>query len=244
MREILADLVAEQQSLDQSLQRAPDRDWKKRIAPGGPTVQDTIARLAWGEQHAARLLAGEAGIIEQVESYPSSDAFYEAGIAEGRGRRPQEVIEWWRFARADVVDALSRLKSADRIPWFGGDISARTFATIRLAETWSQGLGILSTLDKEITDHPRLVHVAWLGWATLPDAFASHGEPYPDPIRVELVGPSYARWAFGPEGSDQVIRGQGGDWCRLAVGHTTKVGTLTAGGDLAERALSIVRIFP
>jgi hypothetical protein len=49
MREILADLVAEQQGLDQSLQRAPDRDWRQRVATGGVTVQDTIAILASGE---------------------------------------------------------------------------------------------------------------------------------------------------------------------------------------------------
>jgi uncharacterized protein (TIGR03084 family) len=244
MREILADLVAEQQGLDQSLQRAPDRDWKKRLAPGGPTVQETIARLAWGEQHAARLLLGDAKVIGEIEAYPDSDAFHKAGMTQGRTKRPQEVIEWWRFARADVVDALSRVTASTRIPWFGGDISARTFATIRLAETWSQGLGILTALDKEIIDHPRLVHVAWLGWATLPNAFGLAGEAYQEPIRLELVGPSYARWIFGPEGSENVIRGQGGDWCRLAVGHTTKTGSLSAHGDLAERSLSIVNIFP
>jgi uncharacterized protein (TIGR03084 family) len=244
MREILADLVAEQQGLDQSLQRAPDRDWKRRVATGGPAVQDVIARLAWGEQHAARLLLGETEVIKEIEAYPSLDAFHEAGMAEGRGRRPQEVIEWWRFARADVVDALSRLKSADRVPWFDGDISARTFATIRLAETWSQGLRILSSLDKEIVDHPRLVHVAWLGWATLPHAFGLAGEDYPEPVRLELVGPSYARWVFGPEGGANVIRGQGGDWCRVAVGHTSKPGSLVATGDTAQRALSLAAIFP
>jgi uncharacterized protein (TIGR03084 family) len=244
MREILADLVAEQQGLDQSLQRAPDRDWKKRLVSGGPTVQETIGRLAWGEQHAARLLLGEAGVIEEIEAYPSAEAFHRAGMEQAKAKRPQEVIEWWRFARADVVDALSRQKASARVPWFGGDISARTFATIRLAETWAQGLGILSALDKDIVDHPRLVHVAWLGWATLPSAFALEGEAYPEPIRLELVGPSYARWIFGPEGSENVIRGQGGDWCRLAVGHTTKTGSLTAQGEIAERTLSVVGIFP
>ena len=69
MREILADLVAEQQGLDQSLQRAPDRDWRQRVAPGGVTVQDTIAILAWGEQHAARLITSKLTIDDLLADY-------------------------------------------------------------------------------------------------------------------------------------------------------------------------------
>lgn len=243
MREILADLVAEQQGLDQSLQRAPDRDWKRKLATGGPTVQETIARLAWGEQHAARLLLGDKTVLKEVASYPTADDFYKVGMAEGRSKRPQEVIEWWRFARADVVDALSRLGTGDRVQWFDRKISARTLATIRLAETWSQGLRILTALDKEIIDHPRLVHVAWLGWATLPHNFQTAKESYPSPVRIELTGPAYARWLFGPEDAEDVIRGQGVDWCRLAVRHTNKAESLTAQGGVAEQVLDLVSIF-
>lgn len=241
MREILADLVAEQQGLDQSLQRAPDRDWKVRVV-AGVTVQDTIAILAWGEQHAAAILTGAAKVGDLVATYGDRQAFERAGAAEGKGRRPQEIIEWWRFARADVVDALSRLKPSDQVPWIDGKVSAKTFATIRLADTWFHGLGILTSLKKEIVETGRLRHIAWLGWATLPHAFEVAGED-PVPIRVELAGPAYARWSFGPDEAPDVIRGPAGDWCRLAVGHTKDTGELTATGDGAARALEIAGIF-
>jgi uncharacterized protein (TIGR03084 family) len=243
MREILADLVAEQQGLDQSLQRAPDRDWKKRVE--GFTVQQTIAILAWEEQHAARALTGDRTVRKDVNSYDDLDAFVAAGAAKGKGKRPQEVIEWWRFARADVVDALSRMKPDERVTWIDGKVSARTFATLRLAETWARGLAILEGLDKEIVDTPRLRHVAWLGWATLPHAFKAAGESYGETVRVELVGPGYARWVFGPEGADQVIRGQAGEWCRLVIGRldARKAESLSAIGDVAETALEVAGIF-
>lgn len=243
MREILADLVAEQQGLDQSLQRAPDRDWKKRVE--GHTVQQTIAILAWEELHAARALAGDRSVRKEIEAFDDLDAFVEAGAAKGKGKRPQEVIEWWRFARADVVDALSRMKPDERVMWIDGKVSARTFATLRLAETWARGLAILEGLGKEIIDTPRLRHVAWLGWATLPHAFKAAGEDYDGPVRVEVVGPAYARWVFGPENTDQVIRGQAGEWCRLVVGRIdpAKAENLSATGDLAERALEVAGIF-
>ncbi|WKZ82697.1 MAG: maleylpyruvate isomerase family mycothiol-dependent enzyme [Acidimicrobiia bacterium] len=242
MREILADLVAEQQALDQSLQRAPDRDWRQRVARGGVTVADTIAILAWGEQHSASLLVGETTMEELLATYGDLATFEKAGVAEAKGRRPQEVIEWWRFARADVVDALSRMGPSDRVPWVGKTIAARTFATIRLADTWAHGLGVLSALSKEIIDAARLRHVAWLGWATLPNAFAAAGEQY-SPIKVDLSGPQYSRWVSGPADASEVIRGPGGDWCRLVVGFTSSPGELAATGEVAATALRVAGIY-
>ena len=246
MREILADLVAEQQGLDQSLQRAPDRDWKTEVGDRGWSVQDTIAYLWWAERHAADVLEGEVDLVEAVEEHGGVEGFEQAGVDSASGRRPQEVIEQWRFARADVVDALSRLSKDDRVQWLEGDVSAQTFATMRLADTWSHGLDILTALDKEIVDTPRLIHVAWLGWATLPHAFAKAGEEYPEEVRVELVGPGYARWVFGPEDSEHIVRGQAGDWCRLVVRfiEADEAESLSAEGELAEAAVRLADIRP
>jgi uncharacterized protein (TIGR03084 family) len=239
MREILADLVAEQQGLDQSLQRSPDRDWKHKVGPRKWTVQDTIAYLWWAERHAAGLLTDEVDPKKTLKKHGTVEAFEQAGVDNAKTKRPQEVIEQWRFARADVVDALSRLGENDRVAWLSGSISAQTFATLRLADTWAHGLHILTALDKEIIDTPRLRHIAWLGWATLPNAFSKLGEEYPEEVRVELVGPGYARWVFGPEDSEHIVRGQASDWCRVVVGfyNATDVENLTATGDLAEAAL-------
>ena len=244
MREILADLVAEQQSLDQSLQRSPDRDWKKRVDGTPTTVQDTIAILAWEEQNAALALTGEESVLDEVDEYADLGGHLKKAVAEGRGKRPQEVIEWWRFARADVVSALYLNKPSDRVPWVGGDVSARTFATLRLAETWARGLAVLTALDKEIIDTARLRHIAWLGWATLPYAFSLAEDDYDEPIRVEVTGPAYARWVFGPDDATDVVRGTAGDWCRLIVGRVTpaKAG-VKATGPVAERALEVAGIF-
>lgn len=245
MREILADLVAEQQALDQSLQRAPDRDWKKQTSAPKWSVQDQIAHLASTEHFAARILLGDKTAKEELASFPDIDAFNAAGVESGRSKRPQEVIEWWRFGRADVVDALSKLTAKDRIDWLAGDMSVRTFATTRLMETWAHGLDILTALDKEIIDTPRLRHVAWLGWATLPYAFEQSGEEYPEPIRVELVGPGYARWVFGPEDAENIVRGQAGDWCRVAVRRmdAADAENLVATGALAEKALQVAQAY-
>jgi uncharacterized protein (TIGR03084 family) len=126
MREILADLVAEQQALDQMLQRSPDRDWKRRTRSKGWTVHDTISHLAWSEDYAMHALQGDRKRLREAAESGGVDGFNEMGIKAGRGKRPQEVIEWWRFSRAAVVDSLSRRKPEERIPWYVGDMSART----------------------------------------------------------------------------------------------------------------------
>jgi uncharacterized protein (TIGR03084 family) len=246
MREILADLVAEQQALDQLLQRAPERDWKRQTPAEGWSVQDTISHLASSEERALQALqGGAAGLAAEVAAAGGLDAFNQAGVEAGRSKRPQEVIEWWRHSRAAVVDALSRIPRQARILWFAGPMSARTFATTRLMETWAHGLDIVAALEREVADTPRIRHVAWLGWKTLPYAFSRAGEAYPAPVRVELVGPGYARWVFGPEDSDQVIRGQAGHWCRLVV-HRLPPGeekNLIAVGEVARTALRVARAY-
>ncbi|MCB2222897.1 MAG: maleylpyruvate isomerase family mycothiol-dependent enzyme [Actinobacteria bacterium] len=246
MREILADLVAEQQGLDQLLQRAPERDWKKPTRAKGWTVQDTISHLAWSEDHALYALQGDRKQLKQLTTPDRLDGFNEEGVAAGRGKRPQEVIEWWRFSRAAVVDSLSRCMASDRIPWMVGDMSARTFATFRLMETWAHGLDIRAALDREDEDTPRLRHIAWLGWATLPHAFAQAGEDYDAPIRVEVTGPAYSRWVFGPADSDQVVKGPAGEWCRLVVKRLDAGDAegMSATGEVAETALRVARTFP
>jgi uncharacterized protein (TIGR03084 family) len=245
MREILADLVAEQQALDQLLQRAPDREWKRPTPAAGWTVQDTISHLAATEERAVRAIAGDRKLAAEIKTAGGVDAYNQAGVETGRAKRPQEVIEWWRHSRAEVVEALSRTLHQTRISWYAGPMGARTFATTRLMETWAHGLDIVAALQREVADTARLRHVAWLGWKTLPYAFSKAGEKYKEPVRVELVGPGYARWVFGPEDTGQVIRGQAGDWCRLVVRRLPKgrEKELAATGEVAAATLRVARAY-
>jgi uncharacterized protein (TIGR03084 family) len=245
MREILADLVAEQQALDQMLQRIPDRDWRKKTPSKRWTVLDTISHLAATEEVAKDALTGDGSALAEALSHDSIDAFNEIGVALGRTKRPQEVIEWWRHNRAAVVDAMSRMRADHRVKWFASDMSLWTLATTRLMETWAHGLDVQVALDKPAEDTPRLRHIAWLGWKTLPYAFEQAGKTYDRPIRVELTGPGYARWVFGPEDATDVVRGSASDWCRVVVRRmrAAKAENLSATGDTAAKALEIARAY-
>lgn len=245
MREILADLVAEQQGLDQFLQSIDYRKWPTATPAAGWTIHDQVSHLASTEELAFQAIdEGASAVAAVLDEHKTVDGFTHAGVLRGREMRPGQVIEWWRHARADVVDALSRMTGKERLPWFAGDMSSKTFATVRLMETWAHGLDIHSAVDAEPVDTTRLRHVAWLGWATLPFAFQNAGEEYDGPIRVELRAPEYQKWVFGPEDSKNIVRGEAGDWCRVVVQRAEATDTgLEATGDLAARALELAKAY-
>jgi uncharacterized protein (TIGR03084 family) len=239
VREILSDLVAEEQSLDQLLQKIAIRDWTRHTTSRGWTIQDIVAFLASSEEFALRVIEEGDAPLRESDTHSSLEEYASSGIERGRSMRPQDVIEWWRGARAGVVDALSRMGPSQRLPWFSGDIAARTFATARLTETWAYGIDVQNIADIEAEDTPRIRHIARFAWQSLPHAFKKAGHVY-TPIRLEVIGPGYAKWVHGPEDSDQIIKGQAGQWCRVATGRLSAENTsLQAEGDIAVLALEV-----
>ena len=254
MREILSDLVAEQQSLDQFLQRIHERDWKLPTPARGWSIHDTVSHLAYTETFAAAAIAGGKSVIAAAQ-IDDIDTWTKRGVDEGRAKRYQEVIEWWRNGRAAVVDALSHMDAKERIPWIYSSMSAKGFASLRLMETWAHGLDIRAAMEGRLAldddeeepevDTPRLYHVAWLAHRMLPFAFDQAGETYPaHGIRVQLMGPRYVRWDFGPEDTDSVIKGMAAEFCRVAVRRMDVADTgLKAIGEDAETALQVLRAY-
>ena len=245
MREILADLVAEQQGLDQFLQTIDYRKWSTPSLAPGWDVRDQVSHLASTEELAFRAIdEGQVALDEMAAKFESIDDFNKDGVTHGRTMRPQQVIEWWRQARAKVVDELSRMTGSERTPWVAGDMAAKTFATSRLMETWAHGLDIHGAVKVEPEDTTRLRHVAFLGWKSLPWAFQVAGEDYPEPIRVELRAPEYQKWVYGPEDSENVISGEAGAWCRVVVRRVKAANTdLEAEGEIAVQALLLARAY-
>lgn len=256
MREILSDLVAEEQALDQFLQRVHEREWTLPTPARGWSIMDTVCHLAYSETFAANVIEKGQEWIDEA-GIADFDDWMERGVVEGKakGFRYQAVIEWWRNGRASVVDALSRMFGDERIPWLIRPMSAKALATTRLMETWAHGLDVKDAMEGRITlaedeedprdDSPRLRHVAWLAHRTLPYAFEQENEEFPEGgIRVELMGPRYARWVYGPADAENVIKGIAGEWCRLAVNRLDLADAgLKAEGEAAETALRVVRMY-
>src|SRR4029077_19835197 len=113
-----------------------------------------------------------------------------------------ELLREWRDARTATLAAFADVDDRDRVPWGGRAMAARTLATARLMETWAHGLDCFAAFGMSPVDTARLRHVAWLGWKTLPHAFALAGvAPVapPEKLRVELLAPDgRSEWTYGP----------------------------------------------
>ena len=240
VRTILSDLVAEQQSLDQYLQKIPVRDWGTPTAVEGWDIRDTVSHLAHFEELAALAVMGEP--TPDMEGDALSELLWE-GIRRGRDIRPQDVIEWWRKGRARLIEPLSEMTVSQPTPWFNGSVPAQTVAAHRLTETWAYGLDIYEAMHDEYEDTTRIRHICKLGWATLESQFAAHGEQY-EPIRVEVIGPQYYKWVYGEEDSPHQIRGSASEWARLSVHRMGSSETgMQCSTETARRALELVSIY-
>ncbi len=242
MEDLLRDLVAEQDVLDALV--AERVGWDRPTPAEGWTVGHTIAHLAVSEE-AVAVAAGERRDPWTPTGggpAPAHDAV-DAHLAAG----PDAVLARWRTARGAALAAMAAAPEA-RVPWGGRTMTVRSLATARLMETWTHGLDVHAALGVEPVDTDRLLHVAWLGWRSLPHAFAVAGEAPPDDprrLRLELVAPSGGQWVVGADDPVAVVRGPAGAWCRVAT-HRWRTATpppLEADGALARRAVAVARAY-
>jgi uncharacterized protein (TIGR03084 family) len=246
LAELLQDLEAEQEALDRVVVALGAREFELATPAEGWTVRDQVSHLAFSEElaalaatdaeaFAARLTALLAD-VEQAESAPRDRA---------RSMPPAGVLAWWRRERQRTVAALRTRDDRDRIPWITGEMSAVSFATARLMETWAHGQDIVDALGVTRTPTDRLRHIAHLGVATRGFSYQLRGLAVPStPVRVELAAPAGDTWTWGPEGAPAQVTGPAEDFCLVVTQrrHVDDTG-LVAMGDDASEWLSMAQAF-
>jgi uncharacterized protein (TIGR03084 family) len=232
---LLADLSAEQAVLLAALDGIGE-GWDRSTPAEGWTVRDTVAHLCVAERAA-------------VSSVSRGIDPLDGAIRESVTQMPGDaLLTAWQAAATEAADAFAAREDSYRVPWGGRTMSARSLATARLMECWAHGLDCHAALGLPTTATPRLLHIAWLGYRTLPYAFGVAGVvPPADPavLRIDLAGPGGQRWSFGPPESAERLTGPALDWCRVAT-HRLRLGDpmrLTVQGDLAVLALRHARAF-
>jgi uncharacterized protein (TIGR03084 family) len=233
---LLTDLRAEYATLDALVEAHDESQWRAPTPAEGWSVADTIGHL-WVSECAAT-----ASVRDDRDPLTNG---HESREIFGR----DELLVAWRDAREATLAAFSDLDDRDRVPWGGRRMAARSLATARLMETWAHGLDCFAAFDVAAVDTARLGHVAWLGWKTLPHAFAVAGivpVAPPTSLRVDLVAPDgTSAWSYGPSEARDLVRGPAGDWCRV-VTHRLRAPQqprLAARGALGRQALSVARAF-
>ena len=243
MKEILADLKAEQESLDRFLSTLMEAQWDLPTPAEGWTVRDSVSHIAHIDEVALAFIHGDNSALEEVKKLGLMYTTVKAQI--GRELKVAEILPWWRRARTIMLDELSKCDPRQRIPWFAMPMGARAFATARLMETWAHGLDCFDAIGVEPEDTDRLRHIALMACMARPYAYQVNALPVPQiPLRLELMLPSGQLWTYGEQSATDRIKGKVGEFCRVAVRrrHWKDMG-LEVQGEEARRFIEIVQTY-
>lgn len=216
MTTICADLKDELEALDAIVSPLDEAAWNRLTPAEGWAVRDQIIHIG-GTDRTAAVAAAEperfkAEFLNADRSKRIKRIEAETASLEGTG-----VLSWWRSGYRSLLDLLLQLSAKTRIPWFGPPMSAVSFATARLMETWAHGQDIVDALNIDRPGTERLRHVAHIGVRARPFSYHIHNMTMPDAaVQVELVSPAGALWGWGDENVSNRVSGDALDFC-LAV---------------------------
>jgi uncharacterized protein (TIGR03084 family) len=237
---IFDDLVAEQDRIETILAELGDEAWLGPSGAAGWTIADVVLHLAQTEEAVAVSAAGVTTSDGTWQQGESVDIQAERMVQAQRDA-PAVVFERWRAARRAAVAALRAADPDRRLTWAAAPLKPATLATTRLAEHWAHGLDITEPLGIAFPDTDRLRHVAWLGHASLPYAFALAGDE-PHAVFCELIAPDGSTWRYGPEDADSTITGPAGAFCRVGAQRLAPDDSgLAATGPHGPAALRVLR---
>jgi uncharacterized protein (TIGR03084 family) len=246
MRELLLDLVAEQEDLDRLVAGISAQQWDLPTSAQPWTIRDTISHLAFFDERQTQAILDPEGFANEVNLRLGGDydEYMSIGLNHGRAVSPPEVLAWWRRARADELTAFWTVAPDQQLPWFGPPMKARTSASARLMETWAHGHDVAEALGVDRPPTARLFHIAELGVKTFSWSFLNRGlEVPPEKVRVELSGPGGLSKTWNDD-SEQSISGGVDHFCLVVAQRINYLDTdLKVDGDIARRWMEVAQIF-
>ncbi|MGP3913191.1 TIGR03084 family metal-binding protein [Nonomuraea sp. 10N515B] len=246
MAELLGDLRAETASFEELLQPLLDEDWELATPAEGWAIRDQVSHLAWFDDAAVQAVTDPEGFNASLADFAASGfSSVDDLVVRARRTSPGELREWFRAARARSIEVFAALNARDRVPWFGPPMSAASFVTARLMETWAHGQDVADALGVVRKPTVRLRHVAMIGFRARPYSFAVRGLAEPsEPVRVELTMPDGSAWTAGPPEAAAVVRGPMLDFC-LAVTQRVHLSdtALEIDGEEARAWMEIAQAF-
>jgi uncharacterized protein (TIGR03084 family) len=243
--------LAEQQVESKSLLgELADGDWEVVTRCDGWNIADVVLHLAQSDEMAVASLrgtlpsgdhAGDAG----WGGGPSVDQTVALMVEQERRAAPTDLLARWSSTAAELVTLMDAVDLSTRVRWVAGNLSARTLATTRLAETWIHTGDIPSAVGVELIPTDRLKLIARLAWRTLPYAFDLARRTLSGPVAFRLVAPSGEEWDFVPgEPAVTTISGPAVELCEVAARRLLpSVTSLRGQGPDVAQVLSLVRTY-
>lgn len=244
--EVLADLAAEGDQLEQLVASLTDEQWRTPTPAAGWDVATQIAHLAWTDEVAVIAAtdkeAWDAGILVALND-PSG--YVDDAAFEGAKASPGELLDRWLAGRLMLAKTLREYPEGEKLPWFGPPMSPTSMATARFMETWAHALDVYESLDAVPAPTDRVRHVVFLGTITRKFAFVTNGLAVPEEdVFVSLALPSGAAWEHGSPDSANTVRGSAYDFAlRVTQRRHRDDLDLVATGPVADQWLDIAQAF-
>jgi uncharacterized protein (TIGR03084 family) len=248
--EIVTALAEQQSELLGVLAGLDEAAWQRPSRCEGWTVADVVLHVAQTNEMAIASGRGQfAEFLTEVarDVGPAADVDDGAAlmVAAQRGAPGASVGDRYHAGADELRELLAASDPHLRVEWVAGQLSARTLAATRLAETWIHTGDVADALHVELAPAARLRHIARLAWRTIPYAFARAGRDVSGPVAFELKGPTGDEWKFVPDDAAvTTIRGDGVELCLVAARRVVPSETsLTGEGPDVDAVLELVRTY-
>jgi uncharacterized protein (TIGR03084 family) len=250
LHELRSDLRAEQEALDAVVDGLADDALVRPTDSPGWSVADQIAHLthfdaaavvAITEPNRFAELAGEANALFARGARVADEAI----LGPYRSMSHAALLDSWRTARQSLAEAAGGLHAGDRVPWYGPSMSARSFLTARLMETWAHGVNVARAVGAQYPATDRLRHITTLGVLTRGWSYLNRGRKPPDAeVHLALTAPSGAIWRFGDPGAAESVTGAAEDFCLVVTqrSHVDDTG-LQVNGPAAREWMELAQCF-
>jgi uncharacterized protein (TIGR03084 family) len=247
--DITADLRAEYAELADLCRTLSPAQWREASAFYGWSAWDEIAHLCFFDETGLLATQDADAFARDARALNALMQRGDPISAVARARYGHldgpALLAHWAPISARLVDALAALDAKARLPWYGPSMSARSFATARLMETWAHGQDVWDVAGRARPPSPRLKHIAHLGVSTYGWTFVNRQLPVPAPAPfVALDAPDGSTWAWGDAQSPQSVRGPAQDFCLVVTQRRHVADTaLVASEGSASQWMAIAQCF-
>jgi uncharacterized protein (TIGR03084 family) len=246
---VVTALAEQQAELASLLTGVTVAEWNASTPCEGWRVSDVVLHVTQSDEMAIASLTGRLPPPGEGEAQgwtgASVDENVAAMVARERGAALDEVVGRWTARAGELVGVLDTMDLSTRVRWVVGELSARSLATTRLAETWIHAGDVAAALGVELVPTERLKLVARLAWRTLPYAFASAGRTMHGPVAFHLTSPAGEVWEFQTDDpAITTIEGAAAELCAVAARRRDHQDTSLHGtGPDAADVLELVRTY-
>ena len=249
MRDICRDLLHEYRDLAALCETLAPSQWLMRSEFYGWTPWDEIAHLCYFDETGLQSATDPEGFARDAAALNVRMERGEEISAVARERYGSlagpALLARWRLLHEGLVAALAKLDPKARLAWYGPPMSARSFATARLMETWAHGQDVWDVVRRRRPQTARLKHIAHLGVTTFRWTFINRKLEVPQTVPyVELSAPDGSLWTWNEPSTSNFVRGSAEDFCLLVTQrrHLDDTG-LTHNGDSVKQWLLMAQCF-